>query len=80
MGVMPYWSKTAEQSAPCGQLCSKITHHAVGKYTESLQKNSLKLKVSSHNSASWYTETDGFLEHSLCKKKPVVQGAPAPRR
>ena len=32
--------------------------------TLSLQKNSLKLKAASHNNASWYTDTDGFLEHT----------------
>ena len=31
---------------------------------KSLQKNSLKLNVASHNNTSWYTDTDGFLEHS----------------
>ena len=31
---------------------------------ESLQKNLLKLNVASHNNASWYAATDGFLEHS----------------
>ena len=29
-----------------------------------LKKNSLKLNVASHNNTSWYTDTDGFLEHS----------------
>ena len=29
-----------------------------------LKKNSLKLNTDSHNNASWYTDTDGFLEHS----------------
>ena len=36
-----------------GQMCWK-----------SLQKNSLKQNAASHNNASWYTDTDGFLEHS----------------
>ena len=30
----------------------------------SLQKNSLKPNAASHDNASWYTDTDGFLEHS----------------
>ena len=48
-----------------------------------LQKNSLKLNAStaSHNNASWYTNTDGFLEHSpsggeythLYYKGPTIQ-------
>ena len=44
----------------------------------SLQKNSLKLNTASHNSASWYTDTGGFLEHSpsvrsLYYKGPALQ-------
>ena len=31
---------------------------------KSLQKISLKLNAASHNNASWYADTDGFLEHS----------------
>ena len=40
---------------------------------ESSKKNSLKLNTASHNNASWYTDTDGFLEHS-----PVLQGTCPP--
>ena len=29
--------------------------------------------AASHNNASWYTDTDGSLEHSLSRGKPVVQ-------
>ena len=41
-------------------------------------KNSLKPKAVSHNSTSWYTDTDGFLEHSprgrsLYYKEPDLQ-------
>ena len=31
---------------------------------ESSKKNSQKLNAASHNNASWYTDTDGLLEHS----------------
>ena len=31
---------------------------------KSLQKNSLKLNAASRNNVSWYTHTDGLLEHS----------------
>ena len=31
---------------------------------ESSKINSLKLNAASHNISSWYTDTDGFLEHS----------------
>ena len=45
---------------------------------KSLQKNSLKPNAASHNNASWYTDTDGSLEHSpsegnLYYKGPVLQ-------
>ena len=44
----------------------------------SLQNNSLKPNAASHNNASWYTDTDGFLEHSpsgggLSYKGPALQ-------
>ena len=29
-----------------------------------LKKNSVKPNAASHNNASWYTDTDGLLEHS----------------
>ena len=43
-----------------------------------LPKNSLKLNTASHNNASWYTDTDGFLEPSpsrgsLYYKGPALQ-------
>ena len=46
--------------------------------TLSLQKPSLKLNTASQNRASWYTDTDGFLEHSprggsLYYKGPTLQ-------
>ena len=37
----------------------------MGKRVESSKKiSSLKLNAASHNNASWYTDLDGFLEHS----------------
>ena len=42
----------------------------MGKCTESLQKNSLKQNIASHNNVSWYTGTDGFLE---CSPSGVIQ-------
>ena len=41
---------------------------------ESLKKNSLKLNVASHNNASWYTDTDGFLEHLLSGRSLYYKG------
>ena len=42
------------------------------------KKNSLKPNAASHNNASWYTDTDRFLEHarsegSLYYKAPAFQ-------
>ena len=41
---------------------------------KSLQKNSLKPNTASHNNASWYTDTDGFLEYSLSKGSLYYKG------
>ena len=74
-----FWSKTAEHSARCGQVHSCITHHEMVKCVERVFKNnSLKPNAASHNNASWYTDTDGFLEHSpsrgsLYYKRPSLQ-------
>ena len=45
---------------------------------KNLQKMSLKWNTASHNNASWYTDTDGFLEHppsggSLYYSRPTLQ-------
>ena len=67
-------SKTAEHSVRCGQVCSKITHHEMGKGAERVFKNSLKPNTTSHNSATWYTDTDGFLEHSSSRGRLYYKG------
>ena len=36
--------------------------------------NSLKLNAASHNDASWYTDTDWFLEHSSSRGSLYYQG------
>ena len=66
MGVMLFWSKTAEHSAQRGQVHSKITHREMGKRVERVfKKNSLEPNgTASHNNASWYTDMGGFLEQS----------------
>ena len=51
----------------------------MGKCIERVFKtNSLKPSAPSYNNASWYTDTDGFLEHSCSRgslyyKGPVLQ-------
>ena len=39
---------------------------------ESSKKNSMKLNTTSHNNASWYTVTNGFLEHSFSRGKLLI--------
>ena len=77
---------------PCAVFGQKLlnTQHSMGrcahkspimKWAKSLKessKNALKLDTASHNNASWYTDTDGFLEHSpswgsLYYKGPTLQ-------
>ena len=51
----------------------------MGKCVERIfKKISLKPNTASHNNASWYTDTDGLLEHSpsegnLCYEEPTLQ-------
>ena len=47
----------------------------MGKCIERVFKtNSLKLNAASHNNASWYTDTDGFQEHSPSRGSLYHQG------
>ena len=39
-----------------------------------VKKNSLKLNTATHNNASWYTDLDGFLEHSPSKGSLYYKG------
>ena len=60
------WSKTAEHSAWCGQVCLLMTHHDGQSVERVFKKTSVMPNTASHNNASWYTDTGGFLEHSPC--------------
>ena len=40
----------------------------------SFQKNSLNPNAASHNNASWFTDTDGFLEHSPSRESLYYKG------
>ena len=69
--------KLLEHSLWCGQVHLSITHHEMGKCVERLfKKNSLKPKTASHNNASWYMDTDGFLEHSPSRGHLYQKGSP----
>ena len=81
-GSCCFWSKPDECSVWCKQVGALVNHPAWNGQMcwKSLQKkkNSLKLTVASHNNASWYADTDGFLEHSpsggsLYNKGPTLQ-------
>ena len=56
-----------------------ITHHEMDNtLKESSKKKPLTLSAASHNNASWYTDTDGLLQHSpsrggLCYKGSYLQ-------
>ena len=47
---------------------------------ESSKKISLKLNATSHNNASWYTGTDGFLGHSPSRESLYCEGLMPSRR
>ena len=47
----------------------------MGKHVERFfKKNSLKSNAASHNTTSWYSDTDGFLEHSPSKGSLYYKG------
>ena len=48
------------------------------RHWKSLQKNSLK-PTASHNNASWYTDTAGFLEHAPGREACTTRGLPSRR-
>ena len=63
-------------TAQCEQVRSHITHH--GQMHWVFKKISLTPNAASHNNAIWYTDTGGFLEHSLSGgslyyKGPILQ-------
>ena len=65
-GQAVFWSKINEPLAQCGQVCSQITHHEMGKRVESSKKKKFT-----------YTDTDGFLEHSPNGKSSTTRGPPS---
>ena len=74
-GPCPFWSKTAEHSVWCRQVHSQITHNEMGKRVQRVfKKNSLKRNTASHNNASWWTDPDGFLEHSPSRGSLYYKG------
>ena len=70
-----FGSKTTEHSVWCVQVSSQITHHEMGKHVQKVfQKNPLKPNSASHNNASYYTDTDGILQHSHSGGSLYYQG------
>ena len=64
-GSWCFWCKTAEHSASALWAGALVNHHEMGNHTERVfKKFSMRLNAASHHNASWYTDTDGFLEHS----------------
>ena len=78
MGVMLFFGqKLLNIQHGVGRCTHKSPIMKWAKHWES-SKNSLKLNAASHNNTSWYTDTDGFLEHSpsgwsLYNKGPSLQ-------
>ena len=67
----------SKHSACCRLACSKITHDEMGKGVERVfKKMLLKPNTASHNNASWYTDTDGLLEHSSSGGSLYYKGFP----
>ena len=57
--------------------CSALINHLSWNeqtHWKSLQKNSLKLHAASDNDTSWYTGTEGFLQHSPCEESLYYRG------
>ena len=76
MGVMLVFGQKL-LNTQCGvDRCARkspITKQA--KALRVFKTNSLKPSTASHNSASWYTDTDGFLEHSPSKESLYYKGS-----
>ena len=76
-GHVIFGRKLVNSQCQRGQACLSITHHEWANML-SLQKSSLKSNIASHNTTSWHTDTDGFLERSptggnLYYKGPALQ-------
>ena len=66
MGVMPflvknYWTLRAVWAS---RLVNNPSWNGQMHWKSLQNKNSVKPNVASHNTTSWYTDTDGFLGHS----------------
>ena len=48
--------------------------YGMGNCVERLEKNSLKQNAASHNTTNWYTDIDGFLEHSPSRGSLYYKG------
>ena len=75
MGVMPFLVKSC-RTLSVGRYTRKSPIMKWENAWKVFKTNSLKPLTASHNNASWYTDADGFLEHSpRGGGKPVLQGA-----
>ena len=74
MGVTPFfWSKLMNTQCGVGGYTYKSPIINCANVLR-LQKNSLKLNAASHNNASWNTDPEGFLEHSLSEGSLYYKG------
>ena len=73
--VKHYWTLSM---AWAGTLVNR--HHKIVKHVERVfQKNSVKLNAASHNTTSWCTDPDGFLEFSPSREACTARGPPTRR-
>ena len=80
MGAMEFFGQNMLSTQPCVGRCARKS--PIMKWAnalkESSKKNSLKSNAASHNNASWYTDTDGILEHSPSGGSLYYKGAHPP--
>ena len=80
--VMPFLvKKMLNTQCSVGQCAGKsLIMKWVNTLKESSKTNSLKPNSASHNNANWYTNTDGFLEHSPSGGSLYSRGLPFRRQ
>ena len=65
MRIMPFFGqKLLNTQHSLGRCAPKSPIMKWANMFRVFKKNSLKLHTASHNNTNWYTDTDGFLEHS----------------
>ena len=76
MGVMPFLVKNCWtlRAVWADALVDHPSWNGQISWKSPKKKNSLKPNTASHNTTSWYTDTDGFLEHSPSRGSLYYKG------